>query len=75
VAVGKLEAFYEVGLKPWDVAAAGHLVLEAGGSLSDFRGEETWLYGREIIAGTAPIHAWLTGILQKYMMRSTDFEQ
>ena len=65
VAVGKVEAFYEVGLKPWDVAAAGHLVLEAGGKVTDFSGGGSWLYGREIVAGTEKIQSWLAGLIQK----------
>lgn len=36
VACGRIEAFYEAGLKPWDMAAGWLLVEEAGGRVSDF---------------------------------------
>jgi myo-inositol-1(or 4)-monophosphatase len=39
VASGRIDAYWEVGLKPWDVAAGWLLVEEAGGKVSDFKGE------------------------------------
>jgi myo-inositol-1(or 4)-monophosphatase len=38
VACGRLDCFWEFGLKPWDVAAGTLLVSEAGGRVSDMRG-------------------------------------
>jgi len=38
VACGRLDLFWEFGLKPWDVAAGTLLVTEAGGRVSDMRG-------------------------------------
>jgi myo-inositol-1(or 4)-monophosphatase len=38
VACGRLDFFWEFGLKPWDVAAGSLLVSEAGGRVSDMRG-------------------------------------
>jgi len=38
VACGRLDAFWEFGLKPWDMAAGSLLVREAGGAVSDMRG-------------------------------------
>jgi myo-inositol-1(or 4)-monophosphatase len=38
VASGRLDAFWEFGLKPWDMAAGTLLVTEAGGTVSDMRG-------------------------------------
>ena len=38
VASGRLDAFWEFGLKPWDMAAGTLLVTEAGGQVSDMRG-------------------------------------
>jgi myo-inositol-1(or 4)-monophosphatase len=39
VACGRLEAFWEFGLKPWDLAAGRLLVQEAGGAVSDMAGQ------------------------------------
>lgn len=53
VAAGKAEGFFEDGLNPWDVAAGALIVKEAGGIVTDYTGGENWLYGNQIIAGTA----------------------
>ena len=50
VACGRFEGFYEYNLNPWDVAAGILLVQEAGGKVSDFKGAENALFGKEIIA-------------------------
>ncbi|NLZ10361.1 MAG: inositol monophosphatase, partial [Alcaligenaceae bacterium] len=42
VACGRLDGFCGVNLKRWDLAAGGLLVLEAGGLIGDFQGEQTW---------------------------------
>lgn len=49
-AAGKFDAFYEMGLAPWDVAAGALLVEEAGGIVSNFSGESSVLFQREILA-------------------------
>jgi myo-inositol-1(or 4)-monophosphatase len=50
VACGRLDAFWEISLKPWDMAAGSLLVREAGGRVSDFVGGEGWLTSGDIIA-------------------------
>jgi len=50
VACGRFEGFFEYNLNPWDVAAGALLVEEAGGMVSDFSGENNYLFGREIVA-------------------------
>ena len=50
VACGRLDGFYEYGLKPWDVAAGIFIVQQAGGKISDFKGENNYLFGAEIVA-------------------------
>ncbi len=40
VAAGRLDGFFEIGLKPWDVAAGALLVREAGGVVIDFMGDD-----------------------------------
>jgi myo-inositol-1(or 4)-monophosphatase len=50
-AAGRFDAYYEYGLKPWDVAAGALIVQEAGGRVCDFKGEEDYLFGKEILAG------------------------
>lgn len=50
VACGRFDGFWEYDLKPWDVAAGALLVKEAGGIVTDFKGGNEYLFGREIIA-------------------------
>jgi len=50
VACGRADAFFEYNLNPWDVAAGALIVKEAGGTVTDFSGNNGWLHGKEIIA-------------------------
>lgn len=63
VAAGRLDGFFETGLKPWDVAAAALIVKEAGGIVTDFSGGDSWLHGRKIIAGTSLVHPYLKKLI------------
>jgi myo-inositol-1(or 4)-monophosphatase len=56
VADARLDGFWEYHLSPHDVAAGGLLVLEAGGCVTDVRGEEDWLRGGSIVAGCPALH-------------------
>ncbi len=57
VAAGRLEGFWEPGLNPYDVAAGALLVREAGGNVTDYRGDaDGWLYGRNIVATNGRVH-------------------
>jgi myo-inositol-1(or 4)-monophosphatase len=50
VAAGRFDAFFEFGLKPWDTAAGGLLVLEAGGVMSTLDGEAWSTRASDVIA-------------------------
>jgi myo-inositol-1(or 4)-monophosphatase len=58
VAAGVFDGFFELGLSPWDVAAGGLLIEEAGGSVTDWNGGADYLSG-DIVAGPAAVHAAL----------------
>lgn len=68
VACGRYEGFFEYNLKPWDVAAGIILVREAGGILSDFKGGDDFLFGREIIAAS-PVHPELLAVIKKHWFK------
>ncbi len=55
-ACGRMEAFWEFGLNPWDMAAGALLVEEAGGKVSGMRGEAFDLHGRYVLADNGLIH-------------------
>lgn len=48
VACGRMDAYFEYNLKPWDVAAGALIVKEAGGTIYDFSGGNNWLFGKEV---------------------------
>jgi myo-inositol-1(or 4)-monophosphatase len=62
VASGRLEAFWEFNLNPWDTAAGILLVEEAGGQVTDFAGAPFKLDSREVLASNGRIHGELVGL-------------
>lgn len=50
VACGRFDAFYEYSLNSWDVAAGAVIVKQAGGVVTDFSGNNNFLFGKELIA-------------------------
>jgi myo-inositol-1(or 4)-monophosphatase len=56
LACGRFDAFYELRLQPWDVAAGSLIVLEAGGRITNYHGETCSIYDREILASNSYIH-------------------
>ena len=66
VANGIFDAFWEVNLNAWDVAAAYLVLLEAGGRVTDFKGGEYSVYGKQILATNGrSIHNEMIEVLQK----------
>ena len=65
VACGRFSGFYEVNLKPWDVAAGILIVKEAGGSIYNQKGEE-YRFGDIIVAANAKIDRELIKNLAEY---------
>lgn len=55
VACGRYDAFYEYNLNPWDVAAGAFIIRQAGGKVSDFKGGNDFIFGKEIIAANGKI--------------------
>lgn len=63
VASGRLDAFWELHLKPWDMAGGAALVRAAGGTISDLEGGDDWLFGGHLVATNTMLHASLREIL------------
>jgi len=55
VAAGRLDGFWEIGLSPWDMAAGGLLILEAGGLVSNFEGEPRFMEDGRIVCAPPKI--------------------
>ena len=56
LACGRLDGFWELDLKPWDLAAGSLLVEEAGGLLSGLDGATDYLHRGDVLAGNRYIH-------------------
>jgi myo-inositol-1(or 4)-monophosphatase len=65
VACGRLDAFWEMGLSAWDMAAGALMILEAGGLVSDLDGEDGYLDSGEIACATPKIFAPLLEALRR----------
>lgn len=63
VAAGRSDAHWELGLHPWDVAAGAVIVLEAGGTVSDWQGRPWRPESRRLVASNGHIHQELLGEL------------
>jgi len=59
VACGRFDAFWELRLAPWDMAAGLLLIREAGGVVTDLNGREATVGEGPIVAGNRAMHAWL----------------
>jgi myo-inositol-1(or 4)-monophosphatase len=66
VAAGFSDGFFELGLKPWDMAAGTLLITEAGGLVSNFTGEGPYLEHEECLAAPPRIYAQLVPLTTKY---------
>jgi len=66
VAAGFTDGFFECGLSPWDIAAGGLLVTEAGGLVGNLTGEADFLYSRECLAANPRVYGALAAMLGKY---------
>jgi len=55
VACGRLDAFWEIGLSPWDMAAGVLLIREAGGLVGDLQGEDKFLDSGRIVAANGKL--------------------
>lgn len=63
VACGRFDGFWELYLKPWDIAAGQLIVKEAGGTVSSFDGSKLDVYGTEILASNGKLHRQMVKIL------------
>ncbi|MGB9892839.1 MAG: inositol monophosphatase family protein [Candidatus Saccharicenans sp.] len=63
VAGGRFDGFWEMKLKPWDLAAGALMVKEAGGQTTNFRGQPFTLSSPDIVATNGRIHQAMLDII------------
>ena len=66
VAAGRVDAFWEIGLSPWDTAAGTLLIQEAGGRIGTLSGGEYTQQGN-IVAGTPKVYTALLEVLAPHL--------
>jgi myo-inositol-1(or 4)-monophosphatase len=64
VACGRFDGFWELALGPWDMAAGGLMVLEAGGRLTNVRGGSWSVDGPGALASNGRIHESILEVLE-----------
>lgn len=67
VAAGRLDAFWEMALAPWDIAAGALLIREAGGLISDFNGGNGYMENGNIVCGGPKCFKTLLQVVQPHL--------
>jgi myo-inositol-1(or 4)-monophosphatase len=63
-AQGVFDGYFELALGPWDVAAGGLLVREAGGVVTDWAGDDrAWLASGNVVAASPAVHEFLLQLI------------
>ncbi|MGI4849039.1 MAG: inositol monophosphatase family protein [Janthinobacterium lividum] len=70
VAAGRLDGFFEKGLKPWDLAAGSLLITEAGGICGTYAGESDYLHKNELIAGNPKVFGQMVQLLTPFAKKA-----
>lgn len=70
VACGRYDGFFELGLNTWDLAAGALLVLEAGGLVGDFQGNDTYLKSGHIVAGNPKIFGQMLPVFAPHLTQA-----
>ena len=66
VAAGRLDGYYERGVKAWDIAAGVLVLKEAGGKVTDYLGHELDLERGEVVASNDRLHPDLVSVTGEY---------
>lgn len=67
VACGRVDGFWEMNLKPWDIAAGSLIVQEAGGIVTDLSGEQEWMESGDIVAANPKVLAQLLATIAPHL--------
>lgn len=67
VAAGRLDGFWELGLKPWDLAAGTLMIKEAGGMVCDTNGSDNFMKSGNVIVGNVKILKLMMKTIQPFL--------
>ena len=66
VACGRYDGYWESGLQSWDIAAGILLVTEAGGTVTDLRGNHTYFETGDVLAASPNVHGDMLSVTAKH---------
>ena len=66
VAAGRMDGFWEQDLKPWDVAAGALIVEEAGGRVTNWKGDAFSSRSAEVLASNGRLHHAMLALIDEY---------
>lgn len=72
IAAGRVEGFFELSLSPWDIAAGGLIVEEAGGNITDFGGGKDYLSTGNVVAGNRAVHGEILNKMREVFGRTIE---
>jgi myo-inositol-1(or 4)-monophosphatase len=75
LAAGRVDGFWEIGLKAWDIAAGALLITEAGGMVSDFKGEDNYLFNGNVVGGVPLVYPFLLEQVQKWLVPALEAQR
>lgn len=64
LAAGRFDAYWEGGLRPWDIAPGWLMLREAGGTITDFSGKPGSIWNGEVVAGNETVQSQLLKIIK-----------
>ena len=67
VAAGRLDAFWEISLQPWDIAAGALLIREAGGLIADFNGGNGYMENGNVVCGNPKCFKAVLQLIQPHL--------
>jgi myo-inositol-1(or 4)-monophosphatase len=71
IAAGRMDAFWERDLKPWDIAAGALIVAEAGGRITNMDGKPFASRGRDVLATNGLLHDDMLAVIAEFRRRSS----
>ena len=72
VAAGRMDGFWEQDLKPWDVAAGALIVEEAGGRVTNLKGDGFSSRSPEVLASNGRLHAAMLTLIDQHRNRRSN---
>ncbi len=72
VACGRLDGFWEIGLKPWDLSAGALLIKEAGGVITDFNGGADYIRKGNVVCGNHRIQQAIQQAIHPFLTPGLD---